>query len=74
MASRRQYNPNSPPSYLKKPGSLEVDVASGRIQKGDDIRGMKNIAKESIAKFEGIRKLSVNSIQILCMIFTKKAK
>ena len=61
MASRRQYNPNSPPSYLKKPGSLEVDAVSGKIQKGDDIRGMKNIAKDSIAKFEGIRKLSETS-------------
>ena len=58
MASRRQCLSDSPPSYLKKPGSLKIDGVSGTIQKGDDVRGMKNIAKESIEKFEGIRKQS----------------
>ncbi|KAI6652601.1 Glutaredoxin domain-containing cysteine-rich protein [Oopsacas minuta] len=60
MASRRQFTPDSdsPPDYLKKPGSLKIDGVTGKIQKGDDIRGMRNIAKDSIAKFEGLKKQS----------------
>ena len=58
MASRRQYSSDSPPGFLKIRNSLKIDDASGEIHKGNDVRGMKNIAKESIAKFEGIRKQS----------------